>query len=113
MFGDRVGDGGEEVLDAIRFLAPRPKIVYVHLRDVKGTVPEFVECFLGEGNYRPARVIRKLRQHGFDGVILDDHTPALIGDSRYGHCGRAFAPGYIQGLIDMMELDDVTGAPLS
>jgi mannonate dehydratase len=99
--------GGEEaVLEAIRFLAPRDKIAYVHLRDVKGTVPEFVECFLGEGNYRPARVIRELRQHGFEGFILDDHTPALVGDSSYGHRGRAFALGYIQGLIDMMELDD-------
>ena len=43
---------------------------------------------------------------GFDGFILDDHTPALVGDSPYGHRGRAFALGYIQGLIEMMELDD-------
>jgi mannonate dehydratase len=99
--------GGEEaVLEAVRFLAPRDKIAYVHLRDVKGTVPEFVECFLGEGNYRPARVIRELRRHGYDGFIMDDHTPALIGDSPYGHRGRAFALGYIQGLIEMMDLDD-------
>jgi mannonate dehydratase len=103
--------GGEEaVLEAIRYLAPRDKIAYVHLRDVKGTVPTFVECFLGEGNYRPARVIRELRQHGFDGFIMDDHTPALVGDSAYGHRGRAFALGYIKGLIDMMELDDVGAA---
>jgi mannonate dehydratase len=100
--------GGEgAVLDAIRYLAPRDKIAYVHLRDVKGTVPAFVECFLGEGNYRPARVIRELRQQGFDGFIMDDHTPALVGDSAYGHRGRAFALGYIQGLIEMMELDDL------
>ena len=34
--------GGEgAVLDAIRYLAPRDKIAYVHLRDVKGTVPDF------------------------------------------------------------------------
>jgi mannonate dehydratase len=99
--------GGEQaVIDAIRFLAPRDKIAYVHLRDVKGTVPAFVECFLGEGNYRPALVIRELREQGFDGFIMDDHTPALVGDSSYGHRGRAFALGYIQGLIDMMELDD-------
>lgn len=100
--------GGEEaVLDAIRYLAPRDKIAYVHLRDVKGTVPDFVECFLGEGNYRPARIIRELRRHGFDGFIMDDHTPALVGDSPYGHRGRAFALGYIQGLIEMMDLDDL------
>lgn len=99
--------GGEEaVLEAIRYLGPRGKIAYVHLRDVKGTVPAFAECFLGEGNYRPAIVIRELRAAGFDGFILDDHTPALVGDSPYGHRGRAFALGYIQGLIEMMDLDD-------
>lgn len=104
--------GGEEaVLEAIRFLGPRDKIAYVHLRDVSGTVPEFVECFLGEGNYRPAHVIRELRLAGFDGFIMDDHTPALVGDSPYGHRGRAFALGYIQGLIEMMDLDDAAGAP--
>jgi mannonate dehydratase len=99
--------GGEEaVLEAVRYLAPRDKIAYVHLRDVQGTVPCFVECFLGEGNYEPAKVIRELHRHGFNGFIMDDHTPALEGDSSYGHRGRAFALGYIQGLIDMMEFDE-------
>ncbi|HTX00989.1 MAG TPA: mannonate dehydratase [Acidimicrobiales bacterium] len=102
--------GGEEaVLEAVRYLAPRRKIAYVHLRDVRGTVPSFVECFLGEGNYRPPVVLRELAAHGFDGFILDDHTPALVGDSPYGHRGRAFALGYIQGLIEMMRLDDAGG----
>jgi mannonate dehydratase len=99
--------GGEEsVLEAIRYLGPRNKIAYVHLRDVRGTVPSFVECFLGEGNYRPPVVIRTLHESGFDGFILDDHTPALVGDSSYGHRGRSFALGYIEGLIEMMNLDD-------
>jgi len=102
--------GGEEaVLDAIRYLAPRDKIAYVHLRDVQGTVPSFVECFLGEGNYRPARVLRELRAQGFSGFILDDHTPALINDSAYGHRGRALALGYIQGVLDMLETYDDAG----
>lgn len=99
--------GGEAaVLEAIEYLGPRDKIAYVHLRDVRGTVPNFVECFLGEGNYRPAVVIRALRRAGFDGFILDDHTPLLVGDSSYGHRGRAFALGYIEGLIEMMDFDD-------
>jgi mannonate dehydratase len=98
--------GGEAaVLEAIEYLGPRDKITYVHLRDVRGTVPDFVECFLGEGNYRPPVVIRALRQAGFDGFILDDHTPSLVGDSSYGHRGRSFALGYIEGLIEMMDLD--------
>lgn len=103
--------GGQgAVLDAIRLLGPRGKIAYVHLRDVKGTVPCFTECFLGEGNYDPALVIRELSKVGFAGFVLDDHTPALVGDSAYGHRGRSFALGYIQGLIDMMEHDDASGA---
>jgi mannonate dehydratase len=98
--------GQQAVLDAIGYLAPRSKIAYVHLRDVRGTVPAFTECFLGEGNYNPPTVLRALRSGGFDGFILDDHTPALVGDSPYGHRGRAFALGYIQGLIEMMDFDD-------
>jgi mannonate dehydratase len=98
--------GQEAVLDAISYLAPRGKIAYVHLRDVRGTVPAFTECFLGEGNYDPATVLRALRTGGFRGFILDDHTPALVGDSPYGHRGRAFALGYIQGLVEMMNHDD-------
>ena len=98
--------GQPAVLDAVDYLGPRGKIAYVHLRDVRGTVPSFAECFLGEGNYDPPTVLRALRRSGFDGFILDDHTPALVGDSPYGHRGRAFALGYIQGLIEMMELDD-------
>ncbi|MGH9104357.1 MAG: hypothetical protein ACRDZX_00695, partial [Acidimicrobiales bacterium] len=37
------------------------------------------------------------------------HTPALVGDSPYGHRGRAFALGYIQGLTDMMSFDRLDG----
>jgi hypothetical protein len=32
----------------------------------------------------------------------------MVGDSPYGHRGRAFALGYIQGLIEMMAWDEAT-----
>lgn len=93
--------GGETaVLDAVRRLGALDKIAYVHLRDVRGTVPAFAETFLGEGNFAPLRVVRALREAGFDGFILDDHTPALTGDDPYGYRGRAHALGYIHGLIE-------------
>ena len=92
--------GGEAaVLEAIDAFGPGGHIVYVHLRDVQGTVPRFEECFLGEGNYDPLRVLRALRRVGFESFILDDHVPRLIGDSDYMHRGRAHAIGYIQGLL--------------
>lgn len=92
--------GGEAaVIEAVETFGPAGQIVYVHLRDVKGTVPRFEECFLGEGNYDPLVVLRTLRRVGFDGFILDDHVPRMVDDSDYMHRGRAHAIGYIQGLL--------------
>jgi mannonate dehydratase len=101
--------GGEEAVNqVIDDLGPAGKIAYVHFRDVKGTVPRFEECFLGEGNLNPARVIARLRDSGFDGFVIDDHVPAMIGDldtwgdtSSEAYCsrGRAHAIGYLQGVF--------------
>ncbi len=63
-------------------------------------MPFFKESFLGEGNYKPAEVIKALKKHNFTGFILDDHTPGLTGDDPYGYRGRAHAIGYIQALIE-------------
>jgi mannonate dehydratase len=98
--------GGEPaVLEAIETFGPAGQIVYVHLRDVKGTVPHFEECFIGEGNYDPLRVIRALDRVGFDGFILDDHVPRMVDDTDYMHRGRAHAIGYIQGLLAAVARD--------
>jgi len=100
-FGTISAAGGEPaVLDAIRRFGPTGRLVYVHFRDVRGTVPAFEECFLGEGNYRPAGVMRALLDSGFDGFILDDHVPGLIDDTAYAHRGRAHAIGYLQALLE-------------
>lgn len=91
--------GAENVKEMISFFGPRGKIQYVHFRDVRGTVPSFEECFLGEGNYSPPEMIRLLKQVGFDGFILDDHVPEIVGDTPWGHRSRAHAIGFLQGLI--------------
>lgn len=106
--------GGEAaVFDAIDFFGPRNEIVYVHLRDVHGHGDSFVECFLGEGNYDPVSVLERLIGVGFDGFLLDDHTPLLVNDSPYGHRGRAHAIGYMQGILEVLERGggDGTRAP--
>lgn len=96
--------GGEDaVLESIRVLGRRKKIAYVHFRDVKGTVPSFEECFLGEGNFNPVKAMAELQRCGFDGFVMDDHVPAVINDTPYHHRARAYAVGYLQGLIASTE----------
>ena len=91
--------GARAVKDAVTRFGPKGAICYVHFRQVKGTVPNFEECFLGEGNYSPREVIDLLRASGFDGYLLDDHVPHVAGDTPWGHRARAHAIGYMQGLL--------------
>jgi mannonate dehydratase len=86
----------EEMIDTF---APQGRIAYVHFRNVQGTVPRFNECYLGEGNYEPIKVMRRLRSMGFTGFLIDDHVPTMPGDSLWGSRARAHAMGYLQALI--------------
>jgi mannonate dehydratase len=104
--------GADAVNEVIDHLGPLGRIFYVHFRDVQGTVPRFQECFLGEGNFDPAQVIRRLRDRGFDGFLIDDHVPAMIRDgatwgdtSPEAYCsrGRAHAIGYLLGVLNALE----------
>jgi mannonate dehydratase len=105
--------GGEgSVNRVIDFFGPKGRIFYVHFRDVQGVVPRFQESFLGEGNYDPAAVLRRLAGVGFDGFIIDDHVPAMVGDedtwadtATAASCsrGRAYAIGYLQGLLRALD----------
>jgi mannonate dehydratase len=103
--------GEESVNRVIDFFGPKGRIFYIHFRDVQGVVPRFQESFLGEGNYDPAAVLRRLKSVGFDGFIIDDHVPAMLGDedtwadtasAAYCSRGRAHAIGYLQGLLNAL-----------
>ena len=96
--------GKDNVREMIEFFGPKGRIFYVHFRDVQGVVPNFQECFIGEGNFDPAEAILLLKRNGFTGFLLDDHVPHMDGDSDWNHRGRAHAIGYMQGLIRMGEL---------
>ncbi len=91
------------VHEMIDFFGPRGKIFYIHFRDVQGEVPNFQECFIGEGNFNPAEVMAQLHRVGFDGFFLDDHVPHMDEDTVWNHRGRAHAVGYMQGLLKMRE----------
>lgn len=91
--------GKANVHEMIDFFGPKGRIFYVHFRDVQGTVPNFTECFIGEGNFDPAEVMLQLKNSGFTGFLLDDHVPHMDDDTSWNHRGRAHAIGYMQGLL--------------
>ena len=93
---------GPGVLDAIRYFGSRGKILYVHFRDVKGHVPKFEETFVNTGNVDMFEAMKVYKEVGFTGFFLDDHVPHLIEDSAWGHRSRAYAIGYIQALLDIV-----------
>ncbi|MEO5807459.1 mannonate dehydratase [Devosia sp.] len=95
--------GKANVTEMIEFFAPKGRISYIHFRDVQGSVPNFTECFIGDGNFDPAEVVVQLARLGFDGFLLDDHVPKMDGDSDWNHRGRSHAIGYMQGLVRMAE----------
>ena len=89
--------GGEAaVLEALETFGPSGDIAYLHMRDVKGTVPAFHECFIGEGNYDPAEVVRAARPDGLRRVpdrrprAADARRHAVL-PSRSGPRGRLSA----------------------
>ena len=96
--------GQEEVLRAIRIFGEKKRIFNVHFRDVQGCGEDFRECFLDEGNCDPALVLKALRDVGYQGFIMDDHSPKLINDNKWGALGRANSFGYLKGMLQMLEL---------
>lgn len=96
--------GAANVREMINFFGPKGRIFYVHFRDVQGVVPDFIECFIGEGNFNPAEAMALLKANGFTGFLLDDHVPHMDDDTEWNHRGRAHAIGYMQGLLKMGEM---------
>ena len=75
----------------------------VHFRGVQGCVPHFKECFIDEGSIDASEIMRMLYDLGYDGPVMDDHCPHMIGDDALGSTARAYSIGYIKGLIAMLE----------
>ena len=89
---------GEDIPAVIRRFGD--DIVFVHFRDVIGTVPSFTETFLDEGNFDPHEAMQALEEVGFSGPVLLDHVPHIEGDSEWRHRSRSYGAGYLRCLID-------------
>ena len=109
-FGQMVGadhDDGESIYDMIEYFVQRKRVLYVHFRNVSGTVPKFHETFVNKGYVDMYKAMRIYAENDFDGFFMDDHVPHTVGDTEWGHRAKAYVNGYIQSLIEA-----VTDTPL-
>jgi len=94
---------GEDVVETVERFGD--DVVFVHFRDVVGSMPSFTETFVDdpESNFDELTAVRALDRVGFDGVLVPDHVPAVAGDTDWGHRARGHTAGYLKGLVRAVE----------
>lgn len=90
------------VYDAIEHYGRQGKIAYVHFRNVRGKVPYYEEVFVDEGDLNMIQALRTLRDVGYDGVLIPDHTPEMTCAAPW-HAGMAYALGYIKAAMQAVD----------
>jgi mannonate dehydratase len=89
-----------DIYDTVRRIARRDRIGYIHFRNVRGKVPNYVETFIDDGDIDMAEIVRILRDEGYQGVLIPDHTPELECGAPW-HAGMAYAIGYMRALVNV------------
>lgn len=88
---------GKDVLETIRYFGQQGKIFKVHFRNVTAPLPHFVETFVDDGYMDMYKVMKALREVNFDGNIIPDHIPAMVGGR---HAATAYSIAYMKAMLD-------------
>jgi mannonate dehydratase len=88
---------GMDVAGAIRYFGKLGKLWKIHFRNVSAPVPNFTEAFVDSGYMEMWKIMRMLREVQFDGVVIGDHFPAMVGGSR---ASVAYTVGYMKALLE-------------
>jgi len=91
-----------DIYQVVDHYSRQGKVAYVHLRNVRGKAPHYRETFIDEGDVDMIRVLRMLKNNGFEGVIIPDHTPQMECKAPW-HSGMAYALGYIRAVLQEIE----------
>ena len=89
------------VYDLLEKYAATDRIGYIHFRNVVGKVPHYREAFVDEGDLDMIRILKILKRHQYDGVIIPDHTPEMTTKAGW-HSGMAYALGFMKGAIQTL-----------
>jgi len=89
---------GKDVVEVIRAFGKLGKLWKIHFRNVTSPVPQFVETFVDDGYTDMKKVMRALVEVDFQGILIADHVPQMVGGRKVGW---AYSIGYIKALYDM------------
>ena len=88
---------GASVEEAIHYFGLRQKLFKVHFRNISNPMPEpWYETLMDEGYQDMHLVMRALREVEFDGAIIPDHIPQMLGGHR---TGVAYSIAYMRALV--------------
>ena len=88
---------GKDVIETIRYFGAMRKLFKVHFRNVTAPMPEgFVETYMDAGYRDMHHVVQALREVDFDGCIMSDHLPQMVGGSR---AAEAYSTGYMKAMV--------------
>jgi mannonate dehydratase len=91
-------DPKKEIIPIIEWVGGRNQIFNIHLRNIKGGWNNFMEVYPDNGDMDFPQVVRALRDVGYDGMLMPDHTPRHE-DPAASLQGHAFSFGYNIALI--------------
>jgi len=80
------------LLETIQYFGSQGKIFKIHFRNVNAPLPHFVETFVDDGYMDMYKVMRALREVNFNGAMIPDHIPGMIGD----RAGTAYTIAYMK-----------------
>jgi len=86
---------GKDPEEMIRYFGAS-KIWKIHFRNVSAPLPHFVETFMDDGYYDMYKIIKALADVKFDGIVILDHSPTMVGGN-YAQTAYGFA--YMRALL--------------
>lgn len=87
---------GASPVEMIREFGPQGKLFKIHFRNVDRPFPKFKETFIEDGYVDMHAVMKALRENGFNGSIVPDHSPGGMWQ---------YTLGYLKALRDRVNAE--------
>ena len=95
---------GKDPEEMIHYFGAK-KVWKIHFRNVSAPLPHFVETFMDNGYYDMYKIMKALRKVNFDGIVILDHSPTMVG-GRYAQ--TAYGVAYMKALLKRAS-DEIKG----